>query len=143
MYDPTLLRDRPRAAQVVIVGVVPLLAGAIAGVLVGVSGTAYWAYAGLIAVPTIIGGFEHEDGWGAADRGLIAGAVYGIGLLLAHAVAGTHAKASLGSHPIFLPVVTAIAGMLLAAIGGRIARVQRERRHAAVDSSEIADIAAE
>jgi hypothetical protein len=82
----------------------------------------------LIVIATVVGGFEHEDGWGGADRGLVAGAIYGIALLVMHAIVGTHAKVSLGSFPPLLAVVTAIAGMLLSALGGRIARQGRERK---------------
>jgi hypothetical protein len=128
MYDPMLFRDRPRPVQIALGGVAPAIVGAIAGVLVGVSSGAYWGYAVLIVIATVIGGFEHEDGWGGADRGLVAGAIYGIALLLAHAIVGTHAKVSLGSFPPLLAVVTAIAGMLLSALGGRIARQGRERK---------------
>jgi hypothetical protein len=128
MYDPMLFRDRPRPAQIGLGGVVPAIAGAIAGVLVGVSSGAYWGYAVLIVIATVVGGFEHEDGWGGADRGLVAGAIYGIALLVMHAIVGTHAKVSLGSFPPLLAVVTAIAGMLLSALGGRIARQGRERK---------------
>ena len=128
MYDPMLFRDRARPAQIVLGGVVPAIAGAIAGVLVGVSSGAYWGYAVLIVIATVVGGFEHEDGWGGADRGLVAGAIYGIALLVMHAIVGTHAKVSLGSFPPLLAVVTAIAGMLLSALGGRIARQGRQRK---------------
>jgi hypothetical protein len=127
MHQPTLFRDRERPAQIVLGGVVPAIAGAVAGVLVGVSSGAYWGYGALIAIASVLTGFEHRDGWGGADRGLVAGAVYGIGLLLAHLIAGTSAKVSLGSFPPFLVVVTAIAGMLLTATGGWLARVLRER----------------
>jgi hypothetical protein len=127
MYQPTLFRDRPRPAQVVLGGIVPAIAGAVAGVLVGVSSGAYWGYAVLVAIGSVIAGFEHQDGWGGADRGLVAGFIYGVALLLTHAIIGTHAKVSLGSWPPFLAVITAIAGMLLSALGGRIARGQRER----------------
>lgn len=127
MYQPVLFRDRERPAQIVLGGVVPAIAGAVAGVLVGVSSGAYWGYAVFIAIASIVAGFEHLDGWGGADRGLVAGAIYGLGLLLAHAIAGTHAKVSLGSFPPLLAVITAIAGMLLSALGGRIARGLRER----------------
>ena len=51
----------------------------------------------------------------------------GIGLLVMHAVVGTHAKVSLGSVPPLLAVVTAIVGMFLAAGGGRIARGERAK----------------
>jgi hypothetical protein len=127
MYEPVLFRDRARPAQIALGGVVPAAIGALAGVLVGVSSGAYWAIAALAAIGAVVAGFEHQDGWGGADRGLAGGAIYGIALLLAHAIAGTHARVSLGSFPPLLAVVTAIAGMLLSAAGGRIARLQRER----------------
>jgi len=127
MYEPILFRDRERPAQIVLGGVVPAIVGGVAGVLIGASSGAYWAYSAVIALATIVGGCEHGDGWDAADRGLIAGAIYGVALLLVHALAGTHAKVSLGSFPPFLVVITAIAGMLLSALGGRIARKLRER----------------
>jgi hypothetical protein len=127
VHQPTLFRDRERPAQIVLGGVVPAIAGAIAGVLVGVSSGAYWGYAAVIAIASVLAGFEHLDGWGGADRGLVAGAIYGVGLLLAHLIAGTTAKVSLGSFPPLLAVITAIAGMLLSAAGGWLARVLRER----------------
>ncbi|MGP0103123.1 MAG: hypothetical protein ACLPUT_16070 [Solirubrobacteraceae bacterium] len=130
MYQPVLFRDRPRPAQIALGGVVPAIAGAVAGVLVGVSSGAYWGYAAFVAIASVVAGFEHQDGWGGADRGVVAGFVYGIGLLLAHLIAGTHAKVSLGSFPPLLAVVTAIAGMLLTATGGWLARILRERTRA-------------
>ena len=125
MFEPTLFRDRPRPAQVALGGIVPALAGGVAGVLIGVSSSAYWAWGAVAAVGSIVAGFEHQDGWGGADRGLVAGFIYGVALLVVHAVAGTHAKVSLGGFPPLLAVITAIAGMLLSALGGRIARQQR------------------
>jgi hypothetical protein len=130
MYDPKLFRDQPRPTQIVSGGVIPAIFGAIAGVLIGVSTGAYWGFAAFAALGGFIAGFEHQDGWGGADRGLVAGAIYGVALLVAHAIAGTHAKVSLGSFPPFLVVITAIAGMLVSAAGGKIARLQRERAQA-------------
>jgi hypothetical protein len=131
MFTPTLLRDRPRPVQVILGGVVPFAVGAVAGVLLGVAAAAYWAIGVLAAVGGVLAGFEHRDGWGGADRGLVGGALYGIGLLTAHAVAGTDATVSLGSFPPLLPVITAIIGMFLGALGGRLARAARERAEAA------------
>ena len=128
MLEPVLFRDRSQAAQIVLGGVLPALIGAGAGVLVGSSVAAYWAIAAVAAIGGFLSGFEHQDGWGGADRGLVGGAIYGTSLLIAHAIAGTHAKVSLGSFPPLLAVVTAIFGMLLAGLGGRLARMQRERR---------------
>jgi hypothetical protein len=128
MLEPTLLRDRPRPAQIVLGGVVPAIVGAVAGILLGVSAGAYWTIAILAGVGAFLAGFEHLDGWGGADRGLVGGAIYGTALLVAHAIAGTHATVSLGKFPPLLVVVTAIFGMLLGAAGGRLARYLRERR---------------
>jgi len=130
MYDPKLFRDQPRPVQIVSGGVVPAVFGAIAGVLIGASVGAYWGFAALAAIGSVVAGFEHQDGWGGADRGLLAGAIYGAALLIMHAIVGTHAKVSLGSFPPFLAVITAIAGMLLSAAGGKVARLQRERAQA-------------
>ncbi len=133
MYQPVLFRDRPRPVQIILGGVVPAAIGAVAGVLVGVSSGAYWAVGGLAAVGGVLAGFEHQDGWGGADRGLVGGFIYGVALLVAHAIAGTEAKVSLGSFPPLLAVVTAIIGMFLGAAGGRLARLQRRRHTAPAD----------
>jgi hypothetical protein len=127
IYDPVLFRDRPRAVQVAIAAVPPAAIGALVGVLIGVSSAAYWAVGAVAAIGGFFAGFEHRDGWGGADRGLVGGAIYGTSLLVVHAIVGTHAKVSLGSFPPFLVVVTAIIGMLTSAAGGRLARLQRER----------------
>jgi hypothetical protein len=124
---PMLFRDRSRAKQIALGGVIPLAIGALEGVLVGVSSTAYWIVALLAAVGAFVSGFEHRDGWGGADRGFIGGLIYGVALLVVHWIVGTDAKVSLGSFPPLLAVFTAIIGMLLAAAGGRIARAIRER----------------
>lgn len=126
-YDPVLLRDRPRPMQVVIGGVFPAIAGVVAGILIGVSPGAYYGYGAFVAILTVVGGFEHQDGWGGADRGVVGGFIYGVTLLVTHAIVGTEATVSLGSFPPLLAVITAIIGMLLAGLGGRIARGQRER----------------
>jgi hypothetical protein len=127
MLEPVLFRDRPRPVQIVLGGVTPAAIGALAGVLVGVSSTAYWVVAIVAGIGGFLSGFEHLDGWGGADRGLVGGFIYGVALLVAHAIAGTEAKVSLGKFPPLLAVVTAILGMLLAAAGGRLARLQRDR----------------
>jgi len=126
MYEPVLFRDRPRPAQILIGGVIPAALGALAGIMLGVSAAVYWIIAVLAAVGAFLSGFEHRDGWGGADRGFFGGLIYGVALLVAHALAGTHATVSLGSFPPFLAVITTIVGMLLAAIGGRLARLRRE-----------------
>ncbi len=122
MHAPPLFRDRPRPIQIVLGGVVPFAFGAVVGIVLGISAGAYWGLSALAALGAIVAGFEHQDGWGGADRGLVGGAIFGAGILIAHAIAGTHAKVSLGSFPPLLIVIDAIAGMLLGALGGRVGR---------------------
>lgn len=109
--------ERSRGAQIALAGVAPAAIGALAGVLLGVSAIAYAAVAAVAAVGAFLSGLEHPTAWGGADRGLIAGVVYGVALLVAHALAGTHATVALGSFPPALIVVTGIVGALLAAAG--------------------------
>jgi hypothetical protein len=130
MEMPTLFRDRPRPVQIVLGGCVPLAFGAVLGVVLGVSAGAYWGLAVLAGLGAVLAGFEHQDGWGGADRGLVGGALFGLGVLVAHAIAGTHAKVSLGSFPPLLIVIDAIFGIFLGALGGRLARGMRERQAA-------------
>ena len=124
-YSPVLLRDRPRYLQVISTVVAPAVLGAVAGILVGASAVGYWVIAVVAAAGAFLSGFEHRDGWGGADRGFFGGVIYGVVLLVIHALVGTHAKVSLGSFPPLLAVLTTVVGTLLAAAGGRIARAQR------------------
>ena len=117
---------RPRLWRPVVVGLIPLALGAGAGYLLGVSAVGYLVMGLVVAVGGFLSGFEHRDGWGGADRGLVAGAIYGWALLMTHALIGGRAKVSLGSFPPLLIVITAIIGSCLAAAGGRIARARRE-----------------
>jgi hypothetical protein len=134
MRQPPLFRDRPRPVQIILGGVVPFLFGGGVGVMLGVSTGGYWGLSGLAAVGGVLAGLEHQDGWGGADRGLVGGALFGTGVLVAHAIAGTEAKVSLGSFPPFLVVIDAFVGILLGAIGGRFARTQLRRASAAAGS---------
>jgi hypothetical protein len=127
MREPTLLRDRSRPVQVLLGGVIPVVIGLVAGILLGVSSTAYWVVAIVALLGAFVAGFEHLDGWGGADRGVFGGLLYGAALLLTHYITGKHAKVSLGSFPPLLPVVTAIAGMIFGGLGGFFGRTRRAR----------------
>jgi hypothetical protein len=139
MHTPVLFRDRPRPFQVVAGGFVPLLFGSVVGVVLGVSAGGYWGLSALAAIGGVLAGLEHQDGWGGADRGLVGGGLFGLGVLLVHAIAGTHAKVSLGGFPPLLIVIDAIAGMFLGALGGRIARALRERSAGSLDDEPLAE----
>ena len=122
MSKPTLLRERPENTQVVLAVIFPLLFGAVVGVVLGTSASLYWILLAAATLGALLSGLEHDDVREAAGRGAVAGAMFGLGILAAHQLAGTDAKVSLGSFPPFLIVIDAIAGALLAALGSWLGR---------------------
>jgi len=126
--------ERGREAQILLAVVVPFVFGAIVGIVLGASAGVYWILSAVAGIGAILAGLEHPDARSGALRGLVIGAVYGIGLLLAHAVAGTDAKVSLGGFPPLVIVIDAVVGAVLSAIGGSIGRA-RSRRGAAARRS--------
>ena len=120
MQSPTLLRDRPQEARIVLAGVVPFGFGAVVGVALGISSGLYWGLSALAAVGGVLAGLEHEDARSGAKRGILGGALFATGLLIAHAITGADEKVSLGSFPPFLIVIDAVIGMGLGALGGRL-----------------------
>lgn len=119
---PTLLHDRPENTQLVLAVIVPLLFGAVVGVVLGTSASLYWILLAVAALAALLSGLEHDAIKEAAGRGAVAGAMFGLGILAAHQLAGTDAEVSLGSFPPLLIVIDAIAGALLAALGCRLSR---------------------
>ena len=118
MQSPTLLRDRTREAQIVLARVVPFAFGALVGIALGISAGLYWGLLALAAVGGVLAGLEHEDARGGARRGVVGGALFAAGLLIAHALSGADEKVSLGSFPLLLLVIDAVIGMGLGALGG-------------------------
>jgi hypothetical protein len=118
MQPPTLLRDRTREAQLVLARIVPFAFGAVVGVALGISAGLYWGLLALAAIGGVLAGLEHEDARGGAQRGVIGGALFAAGLLIAHALSGADAKVSLGSFPPLLIPIDAVIGMGLGALGG-------------------------
>lgn len=122
---PPLFEDRSREAQIVLAVVVPFLFGVVTGVFLGISAAAYWALGALAALGGILAGTEHPGPAAGAMRVLLGGALFGLGVLLAHAISGADAKVSLGDFPPFLIVIDAVIGAILGAIGGAISRSRR------------------
>ena len=107
--------------------VVPFVFGAAVGVVLGWSAGVYWVLSAIAAIGAVLAGLEHPDARSGARRGLFIGLVYGVGVLLAHAVAGTDAKVSLGGFPPLVIVIDAVVGAILAAFGGRFGGTRRAR----------------
>ena len=117
-----LFDQRPRPVQLVTGLIVPFAFGAVAGIFLGVSSAIYW----LIQIVALIGGvgagLEHRTARQGALRGVVGGALYGAGLLVAHAVAGTDAKVKLPDPEVVLIVFTVLFGVLAGALGGWLRR---------------------
>ena len=124
---PTLLRERPENTQVMLAVVVPLVFGGGVGIVLGTSATVYWILLAVAALGALLSGLEHDQVKEAAGRGAVAGAMFGLGILAAHQLAGTDAKVSLGSFPPLLILIDAIAGALLAALGCRLVARRRPK----------------
>lgn len=122
MPRPTLFRERAENTQVWLAVIVPLLFGAVVGIVLGTSATVYWTLLAVASLAALLSGLEHDNVKEAAGRGAIAGAMFGLGILAAHQLAGTDAKVSLGNFPPALIVIDAIAGALLASLGCRLSR---------------------
>jgi hypothetical protein len=114
--------DRSREVQVLLAVIIPFIFGAVVGVILGISAPVYWILSLLAAIGAVLAGLEHPDARSAALRGLVIGIVYGVAVLLAHTVAGTHAKVSLGSFPPLVIVIDAVIGAILSALGGAFGR---------------------
>ncbi len=114
---PTLLRERAENTQVMLAVIVPLLFGAGVGIVLGTSASFYWVLLAVATLAALLSGLEHDEVREAAVRGAVAGAMFGLGILASHQLAGTDAKVSLGSFPPALIVIDAIAGALLATLG--------------------------
>jgi hypothetical protein len=126
-----LLAERRPGEQAFIVLVLPAVFGAICGVLLGISAGAYTVLTLLGILGGIAAGYDHATTSEGALRGIAGGSLFGTFILLAHAVAGTHAKAKLPDPHVVLPIATTLIAIALGAIGGALrARALRSARAA-------------
>jgi hypothetical protein len=115
-----LLAERRPGEQAFIVLVLPAAFGAICGVLLGISAGAYTGLTLLGILGGIAAGYDHATAGEGALRGIAGGSLFGTFILLAHAVAGTHAKAKLPDPHAVLPIATTLIAVALGAIGGAL-----------------------
>jgi hypothetical protein len=124
---PPLLSERGRAAQLALAVAAPIAFGAIVGLLLGRSASAYTLLSLLAIVGGIAAGYDHDGAPAGARRGVFGGLLFGAAIIVAHEIDGSEAKADLPDPAILLVVVTSGAGTLLGALGGWL-RGRRERR---------------
>jgi hypothetical protein len=112
--------ELPRAIQFQLAAIGPLLFGMVCGFVLELNAAAYWAASVLGVIGGLLGGTEHAGLRPAACRGTVAGACFGLGIVIAHAVSDRPALAPLPSPAIALILITAAAGGGLAAAGARL-----------------------
>lgn len=132
-----LLKDRSGGQEAVAVVVVPLVFGAITGIMLGVSEPIYLVLTLLGILGGFAAGLEHEDAAEGFYRGLLGGLLFGFGILLAHGIADVAPKAELLEPEVVLIGFTAAFGAGLGALGGRV-RERRERRQATAEARSAA-----
>ncbi|HSJ16981.1 MAG TPA: hypothetical protein VK920_02675 [Solirubrobacterales bacterium] len=136
MRLPPLLSERPRPVQVLLAVVLPAVYGAVTGIFLGISEAVYLvlAIAGLLGA--VGAGIEHRGPGAGALRGVLAGAVFGGAILLAHEIAGVEPERELPDPPILLLVITIGFAIPFAALGGWL-RVREERKGAVESPREV------
>jgi hypothetical protein len=118
--------DQSTVARVIGVLIAPAALGIVSGLVLGVSEPVYWVVQVVAIVGGFFGGTEHAGWRPGLLRGLISGAVFGAAILAVRALTGWSDKADIGHPAGLLVIVTAVAGAVLAALGG--ARGPRRRR---------------
>jgi hypothetical protein len=115
---PPLMSEHPRGVQILLVGVVPAVYGAITGYFLGVSEAVYLVLSIVGIVGGIAAGFDHVGAKAGAIRGIAAGAIFGGFILIAHEIHGEDAKADLPDPAILLIILTTVLAIAFAATGG-------------------------
>jgi hypothetical protein len=115
---PPLLSEQPRTVQMLLAVVLPALYGAVTGYFLGVSEVTYLVLSLLGILGGIGAGFDHLGAAAGAKRGIVAGAIFGGSILIAHEIHGADAKADLPDPAILLVVITTVLAMGFAALGG-------------------------
>lgn len=107
----------------------PALYGALTGYFLGESEPIYLVLSLIGILGGFGAGFDHLGAAAGARRGLLAGALFGGFILIAHEIHGAEAQAHLPEPAILLVGITTILGVAFAALGGwvrgRIARPDR------------------
>jgi len=125
---PSLLSTLPRSAQVQIAVLGPLLLGAMSGFLLDTSAVGYWAVQIAGAAGGVSGGMEHSGPAAGARRGLVAGALFGAGLMGAHAISDQRALAYVPHPLVLIALASAAIGAALGGVGGVVRRCWEMQR---------------
>jgi hypothetical protein len=94
MRGAVTFSELPAGARFQIGVLGPVLVGTICGFLLGESAAGWWIGQAAGAVGGIAGGFEHHGARPGALRGLVAGILFGFGVVAADAISGDPPQAT-------------------------------------------------
>ncbi len=124
---PPMLHERPSSVEFVLAVIVPLVFGAVTGLMLGVSSGLYLLLAVLALAGAFLAGLEHDRPLEGLYRGLLGGLLFGTGILLAHGLSGATPKTKLPDPEALELIITAAFGAGLSTIGA-VSRARTERR---------------
>ncbi len=124
---PPLFSTLPRPAQIQLAGFGPLLFGMVCGFLMEATAGGYWVVSTVGLLGAVSGGMEHSGASAGARRGLLMGSLFGVGVVLAHAIARQRELVTIPHPAVLLILVTSVGGTLFGAAGGAI-RSRLEQR---------------
>ena len=127
MKPPPLFSTLPRPAQVQLAVLGPLLFGMVCGFLLEATANGYWIVSTVGLLGAVSGGMEHAGARAGAGRGLLAGSVFGVGVVLAHAIARERELVTIPHPAVLLILVTSVIGTVFGAAGGGV-RSRLEKR---------------
>ena len=130
------MSDHPLGVQILLVAVVPAVYGAITGWFLGISEGVYVVLSLIGIVGGVGAGFDHLGAKAGARRGIAAGLIFGVFILIGHEIQGGDAKADLPHPGILLPLITTVLAVGFAALGGW-ARERAERKGAVHSEPEV------
>jgi hypothetical protein len=122
-----LFSTLPRATQLQLVTAGPFLFGMVCGFLLEATASGYWVVSTVGLLGAVTGGMEHSGPRAGALRGLAMGALFGVGVVLAHAIARQGELATIPHPAVLFILPSAVVGTLFGAAGGAI-RSRLEQR---------------
>jgi ABC-type uncharacterized transport system permease subunit len=128
VWPPPLLGQRPLAAQVFLLVVLPVVFGAVCGAVLGASKLWFNVLMLVAGIGGIGGGFEHTSARSGLFRGILAGALFAGALLVTFEVRGVPALTPLPAALPIMAVVYAVMGMPFGALGGWLRARSNDRR---------------
>jgi len=135
VWPPKLLASQPRAVQIAVPLLGPLLTGILCGWLLETSKIGYLIATTLLILGGLGAGYEHNTLRGGALRGLWGGVIFGAAIAATHAILDGEVKADVPDPVILLALLFGAISTVLGMIGAAWRR--RTERKAATTASGL------